>query len=162
MVFSLFIIFILLYRTFLILYSLLYLFLKKIDSKMIYSMKYDRLQKHIAFRIRECRKEQKLSQEKLSELAGLGIKAIQNMENMKYDFKIKTLESVIKALGITVEEFFNLEAYYTERKDFLKLQAYDSESEDSLEILFDNLTKLPKEKQGKIISSFNEIVKNIK
>lgn len=53
MVFSLFIIFILLYRTFLILYSLLYLFLKKIDSKMIYSMKYDRLQKHIAFRIRE-------------------------------------------------------------------------------------------------------------
>ena len=75
---------------------------------MIYNMKYDRLQKHIAFRIRECRKEQKLSQEKLSELAGLGIKAIQNMENMKYDFKIKTLESVIKALGITVEEFFNL------------------------------------------------------
>ena len=116
---------------------------------MVHNMRYDRLQKHIAFRIRECRKEQRLSQEKLSELAGLGIKAIQNMENMKYDFKIKTLESVIKALGITVEEFFNL-------------QAYDSESEDSLEIFFDNLTKLPKEKQRKIISSFNEIVKNIK
>ena len=143
-------------------YSLIYLFLKKIDSRMVHNMRYDRLQKHIAFRIRECRKEQRLSQEKLSELAGLGIKAIQNMENMKYDFKIKTLESVIKSLGITVEEFFNLEAYDTERKDFLKLQAYDSESEDSLEILFDNLTKLPKEKQGKIISSFNEIVKNIK
>lgn len=136
--------------------------MKKIDSRMVHNMRYDRLQKHIAFRIRECRKEQKLSQEKLSELADLGIKAIQNMENMKYDFKIKTLESVIKALGITVEEFFNLEAYDTERKNFLKLQAYDSESEDSLEILFDNLTKLPKEKQGKIISSFNEIVKNIK
>jgi len=144
------------------LYSLIYLFLKKIDSRMVHNMRYDRLQKHIAFRIRECRKEQKLSQEKLSELAGLGIKAIQNMENMKYDFKIKTLESVIKALGITVEEFFNLESYDTERKEFLKLQVYDSESEDSLEILFDNLTKLPKEKQGKIISSFNEIVKNIK
>lgn len=143
-------------------YSLIYLFLKKIDSRMVHNMRYDRLQKHIAFRIRECRKEQKLSQEKLSELAGLGIKAIQNMENMKYDFKIKTLESVIKALGITVEEFFNLESYDTERKEFLKLQVYDSESEDSLEILFDNLTKLPKEKQGKIISSFNEIVKNIK
>ena len=89
-------------------YSLIYLFLKKIDSRMVHNMRYDRLQKHIAFRIRECRKEQRLSQEKLSELAGLGIKAIQNMENMKYDFKIKTLESVIKALGITVEEFFNL------------------------------------------------------
>ena len=143
-------------------YSLIYLFLKKIDSRMVHNMRYDRLQKHIAFRIRECRKEQRLSQEELSELAGLGIKAIQNMENMKYDFKIKTLESVIKALGITVEEFFNLQAYDRERKDFLNLQAYDSESEDSLEIFFDNLTKLPKEKQGKIISSFNEIVKNIK
>ena len=125
-------------------------------------MKHDRLQKHIAFRIRECRKEQKLSQEKLSELAGLGIKAIQNMENMKYDFKIKTLESVIKALGITVEEFFNLQAYNPERNEFFNLQAYESEREDSPEILLENLTKLPKEKQGKIISSFNEIVKNIK
>ena len=125
-------------------------------------MRYDRLQKHIALRIRECRKEQKLSQEKLSELAGLGIKAIQNMENMKYDFKIKTLESVIKALGITVEEFFNLQEYNPERKEFFNLQSYESEREDSPEILFENLTKLPKEKQGKLISSFNEIVKNIK
>ena len=129
---------------------------------MVHNMRYDRLQKHIALRIRECRKEQKLSQEKLSELAGLGIKAIQNMENMKYDFKIKTLESVIKALGITVEEFFNLQAYNPEIKEFFNLQAYESEREDSPEILFENLTKLPKEKQGKIISSFNEIVKNIK
>lgn len=143
-------------------YSLIYLFLKKIDSRMVHNMRYDRLQKHIAFRIRECRKEQRLSQEKLSELAGLGIKAIQNMENMKYDFKIKTLESVIKALGITVEEFFNLQAYDTERKEFLRRQAYDSEREDSLEILFDNLTKLPEGKQVKIIASFNEIVKTIK
>jgi len=144
------------------LYSLIYLFLKKIDSRMVHNMKYDRLQKHIAFRIRECRKEQRLSQEKLSELAGLGIKAIQNMENMKYDFKIKTLESVIKALDITVEEFFKLQAYNPERKEFFNLQAYESEREDSPEILFENLTKLPKEKQGKIIASFNEIVKNIK
>ena len=84
------------------------------------------------------------------------------MENMKYDFKIKTLESVIKALDITVEEFFNLQAYNPERKEFFNLQAYESEREDSPEILFENLTKLPKEKQGKIIASFNEIVKNIK
>lgn len=116
---------------------------------MVDSMEYNKLQKHIAFRIRKCRKDQGLSQEKLSEIAGLGVKAIQNIENMKYDFKIKTLESVIKALNLTVEEFFDL-------------QSYESEREDSPEILFENLTKLPKEKQGKIISSFNEIVKNIK
>jgi len=46
-------------------------------------MEYNKLQKHIAFRIRECRKAQGLSQEKLSEIAGLGVKAIQNIENMK-------------------------------------------------------------------------------
>lgn len=129
--------------------SLLYLFLEKTDSKMVDNMEYNKLQKHIAFRIRECRKAQGLSQEKLSEIAGLGVKAIQNIENMKYDFKIKTLESVIKALNLTVEEFFNL-------------PSFESEREDSPEILFENLTKLPKDKQGKIISSFNEIVKNIK
>jgi len=79
----------------------------------------------------------------------VSVKAIQNIENMKYDFKIKTLESVIKALNLTVEEFFNL-------------QSFESDREDSSEVLFENLTKLPKDKQGKIISSFNEIVKNIK
>ena len=116
---------------------------------MVDNMEYNKLQKHIEFRIRECRKAQGISQEKLSEIAGLGVKAIQNIENMKYDFKIKTLESVIKALNLTVEEFFNL-------------QSFESDREDSSEVLFENLTKLPKDKQGKIISSFNEIVKNIK
>lgn len=66
-------------------------------------MKHDQLQEYISFRIRECRKEKKLSQEKLSEMAGLGIKAIQNIETQKYDFKIQTLEKVIRALNISVE-----------------------------------------------------------
>ena len=51
-------------------------------------MEANQLQKYIAERIRECRKEQNLSQEQLSNQAGLGVKAIQNIENMKYDFKI--------------------------------------------------------------------------
>lgn len=110
-------------------------------------MKDNQLQKHIAIRIRECRKEQGLSQEKLSEMAGLGIKAIQNIENLKYDFKINTLEAVIKALDISVEEFFNF--------PFEK-------NEISLETLTENLSNLPKEKQNNLISSFNEIIKNIK
>ena len=62
---------------------------------MVDNMEYNKLQKHIAFRIRECRKD-RIKSRKLSEIAGLGVKAIQNIENMKYDFKIKTLESVIK------------------------------------------------------------------
>ncbi len=63
---------------------------------MVYNMEYNKLQKHIAFRIRECRKAQGLSQEKLSEIAGLGVKAIQNIENMKYDFKIKSFNEIVK------------------------------------------------------------------
>ncbi|WP_162011760.1 helix-turn-helix domain-containing protein [Streptococcus sp. S784/96/1] len=110
-------------------------------------MKYNQLQEHIALRIRECRKEKGLSQEKLSEMAGLGIKAIQNIENRKYDFKIKTLEAVIKALEISVEEFYNFQF---------------EENEISIETLSDNIANLPKEKQNSVISSFNEILKNIK
>ena len=67
-------------------------------------MKANQLQKYISIRIRECRKEKKISQEQLSNKAGLGIKAIQNIENLKYDFKIQTLEKVLTALDMTVEE----------------------------------------------------------
>ena len=89
----------------------MYLKLRKKDSKMIHKrivgMKANQLQKYISIRIRECRKEKKISQEQLSNKAGLGIKAIQNIENLKYDFKIQTLEKVLTALDMTVEEFFN-------------------------------------------------------
>ncbi|WP_164683600.1 helix-turn-helix domain-containing protein [Streptococcus hyointestinalis] len=109
-------------------------------------MEHNKLQEHVAKRIRECRKAKSLSQEKLSEKAGLGIKAIQNMENLKYDFKIQTLQKVIDALDLTVEEFFHFQF-----------------SEDTIkpETLLENITHLPEDKQSTIISSFNEIVKNI-
>ncbi|WP_155974278.1 helix-turn-helix domain-containing protein [Streptococcus ruminantium] len=109
-------------------------------------MKHDQLQEYISFRVRECRKERNLSQEKLSELAGLGAKAIQNIETLKYDFKVQTLEKVLGALDISVEDFFNFPF---------------SESKVSLETLNQNILSLSDEKKVKLISSFNEIVKNI-
>lgn len=109
-------------------------------------MEYNQLQKHIAQRVRNCRKEKRISQEKLSELAGLGIKAIQNIENQKYDFKIQTLEKVIKALDITVEDFFDFQS---------------SDTGQAIENLLDNLAHLPKDKQLNLLSSFNDILKNI-
>jgi len=129
---------------------LLYLISCKKDSKMIQKrivrMKANQLQKYISNRIRECRKEKKLSQEQLSNDAGLGIKAIQNIENLKYDFKIQTLEKVLTALDMTVEEFFNFPL---------------SDNSVSLDTLVDNLAELSNDKQVKLISSFNEIVKSI-
>ena len=51
---------------------------------MVHSMEYNKLQKHIAFRIRECRKEQGLSQEKLSKLESeLEILKLQMKELLK-------------------------------------------------------------------------------
>ena len=118
----------------------------RIVQKRKLRMEANQLQKYIAERIRECRKEQNLSQEQLSNQAGLGVKAIQNIENMKYDFKIHTLEKVLTALGITVEDFFNFPL---------------SDNTIPITTLTDNISDLPHTKKLKIISLFNEIVKNI-
>ena len=118
----------------------------RIVQKRKFRMEANQLQKYIAERIRECRKEQNLSQEKLSNQAGLGVKAIQNIENMKYDFKIQTLEKVLTALGMTVEDFFNFPL---------------SNNSVPMTTLIDNISDLSHTKKSKIISLFNEIVKNI-
>lgn len=118
----------------------------RIVQKRKLRMEANQLQKYIAERIRECRKEQNLSQEQLSNQAGLGIKAIQNIENMKYDFKIHTLEKVLTALGMTVEDFFNFPL---------------SNNSVPITTLIDNISDLSHTKKLKIISLFNEIVKNI-
>ena len=110
-------------------------------------MEHNNLLKHVAKRIRECRKDKGMSQEKLSERAGLGVKTIQNMENLKYDFKIQTLQKVIDALDLTVEEFFHFQF---------------SENTVRPETLLKNIAQLPEDKQSNIITSFNEIIKNIK
>lgn len=109
-------------------------------------MEANQLQKYISNRIRECRKEKNLSQEQLSTQAGLGIKAIQNIENLKYDFKIQTLEKVLTALHMSVEEFFDFPF---------------SDNSVPITTLVENISDLSDTKKSKIISSFNEIVKNI-
>ena len=43
----------------------------------------------------------------LSEKAGLGLKYINQIENKKQNLNVQTLEKIIKALDLTVEEFFN-------------------------------------------------------
>ena len=86
-----------------------------------------------------------MSQEKLSERAGLGVKAIQNMENLKYDFKIQTLQKVIDALDLTDEEFFHFQF---------------SQTTVRTETLLKNIVQLPEDKQSNIITSFNEIIKS--
>lgn len=69
-----------------------------------------------------------------------------NIYQKIYDFKIQTLEKVIGALDISVEDFFDFQF---------------SENAVSLETLSKNISSLSNEKQQKLISSFNEIAKNM-
>ncbi|MBM0195236.1 helix-turn-helix transcriptional regulator [Streptococcus suis] len=68
----------------------------------------------IAHRIKALRLEHKLSQEKLSEKAGLGAKYIFNIENKNYNIRIHTLEKIIAALEVSYEDFFEFEYPLTE------------------------------------------------
>ena len=70
-------------------------------------MNQNNLQTFIAKRIRYLRLTKGLSQEKLSELAGLGSKHIHNIENEKYNFQIQTLNKILIALEVDEKTFFN-------------------------------------------------------
>ena len=63
-------------------------------------MNQNNLQTFISKRIRYLRLRKGLSQEKLSELAGLGSKHIHNIENEKYNFQIQTLNKILTALEL--------------------------------------------------------------
>ena len=67
------------------------------------------LQRFIAIKVRFHRKAKYLSQEELSEKAGLGLKYINQLENLSSNLSIQTLEKekVILALDMTPEEFFD-------------------------------------------------------
>ena len=69
-------------------------------------MKSIHLQKYIGQRIRTIRKEKNLSQQNLSEKAGVGIDYISNLETKGSNIKIDTLEKIITALNITPSELF--------------------------------------------------------
>ncbi|WP_061866509.1 helix-turn-helix domain-containing protein, partial [Streptococcus oralis] len=69
-------------------------------------MKSIHLQKYIGQRIRIIRKEKNLSQQNLSEKAGVGIDYISNLETKGSNIKIDTLEKIITALNITPSELF--------------------------------------------------------
>ena len=51
-----------------------------------------------------------MSQEELSEQAGLGLKYINQLENQNVNLTIHSLEKVIVALEMTPEEFFNFDS----------------------------------------------------
>ncbi|MDO4902611.1 MAG: helix-turn-helix transcriptional regulator [bacterium] len=101
------------------------------------------LSRFVADRVRQIRKERKLTQEALSEASKLDIKYVNKFENYRHSARLETLESLLEALGITYSEFFN----------------FDIKADMALvEELLVVLSKLPKEKQEKKIKALIALI----
>lgn len=108
-------------------------------------MKEYELRKLIAERVKYFRLKKGMSQEKLSEQSELEIKYINKLENQKYNLKIDTIEQIIKALGVSYEEFFNFEF---------------TSSSDEMEELIVAIASFRKEDQLIIIESILNLLKS--
>lgn len=65
------------------------------------------LKAKIGLRIRQLRKEQELSQEGLGYKAEVDRTYVTDVENGRRNVSVEILERLIKALGVSVAEFFN-------------------------------------------------------
>lgn len=107
------------------------------------------LQQYIAKKVKYYRKKKQLSQEKLSEKAGLGLKYINQIENRNINISIQTLEKVITALDLTADEFFNINN---------SEEISEPLSDFAFKRLKTKIKQLPKEKQISLIKIFEKIL----
>lgn len=110
------------------------------------------LQKYISQKVKYFRTQNKMSQEELSEQAGLGLKYINQLENQNVNLTIHSLEKVISALELTPEEFFNFDS----------LEA-SSDPNDSLSLKRVNMKikQLPVGKREKILTIFEDLLDSL-
>ena len=98
------------------------------------------LQQYISQKVKYFRTQNKMSQEELSEQAGLGLKYINQLENQNVNLTIHSLEKVIDALEMTPEEFFNFDS----------LESTSDKSDNlSLKRINMNIKQLPIDKREK-------------
>ena len=67
-------------------------------------------------RIKELRKEKKLSQEELALAVGTTRQTISSIETGKYVASLPLAYKIAHYFGLTIEEVFDLTEYYDERK----------------------------------------------
>jgi len=65
------------------------------------------LKEKVGLRIRQLRKEQELSQEALGYKAEVDRTYVTDVENGRRNVSVEILERLIKALGVSIAEFFN-------------------------------------------------------
>lgn len=106
-------------------------------------MKNNELRGFIAKRVKYYRGEAKISQEKLSEMANLEPKYINKLENEKYNIRTDTLEQILTALDVSLEEFFNFQ--------------FPTNSEKVAELV-KSLEKISEEEQEEVIEAILVLV----
>lgn len=118
----------------------------------IYMTNKNYLQHYISQKVKYFRKQNKMSQEELSEQAGLGLKYINQLENQNVNLTIHSLEKVIVALNLTPEDFFNFDSLEatTDQTDNLSLKRVNMK-----------LKQLPIDKREKILAIFEDILDNL-
>lgn len=110
------------------------------------------LQQYISQKVKYFRTKNKMSQEELSEQAGLGLKYINQLENQNVNLTIHSLEKVIVALNLTPEDFFNFNSLEpsTDQTDNLSLKRVNMK-----------LKQVPVDKREKILAIFEDILDNL-
>ena len=118
----------------------------------IYMTTKNYLQQYISQKVKYFRTQNKMSQEELSEQAGLGLKYINQLENQNVNLTIHSLEKVIVALNLTPEDFFNFNSLEptTDQTDNLSLKRVNMK-----------LKQVPVDKREKILAIFEDILDNL-
>ncbi|EGO8274617.1 helix-turn-helix transcriptional regulator [Enterococcus faecalis] len=105
-------------------------------------MEQNKLRNFIAKRVKYYRREAKLSQEKLSEMANLEPKYINKLENEKYNIKTDTLEQILASLDVSLEEFFNFQFPTNSEKVAELVRSLEKIREEDQEEVFEALRVL--------------------
>lgn len=118
----------------------------------IYMTTKNYLQQYISQKVKYFRTQNKMSQEELSEQAGLGLKYINQLENQNVNLTIHSLEKVIDALEMTPEEFFNFDSLEStsDKTDNLALKRINMK-----------IKQLPIDKREKMLVIFESILDNL-
>ncbi len=101
------------------------------------------LNSEVIKKIKKLRVEQGLSQERLSELAGLDPKYINKLENGRFNLTLPTLERIINGLQMSNDDFF-----------YLLINSRVSDSE----IVNELLDSMNIEKKNKVLQSIKELL----
>lgn len=74
------------------------------------------IQEKFGLRVKELRKEKSLSQEALANIAEIDRTYMTSLENGKRNISLQNIDKIIKALDLTLDEFFDSPLFKSSKK----------------------------------------------